>query len=147
MCRTCDRRMVINSGEARWNSSVLLRQSRAAGSGVRACLAQKERDRHNGRSPQSIHGDPPADCRAKVITRGLWRQRGALALRRQQGADGVDFVINSARPKNIDRPWSPAVARRETPAATIAAVPGAQGARLGAPRDATPRQEDIEADQ
>ncbi|MGB3746146.1 MAG: hypothetical protein WBD11_16715, partial [Xanthobacteraceae bacterium] len=49
---------------------------------------------------------------AKVIPRGLWRQRGALALRRQQGANGVDFAIDSARPKNFDRPWSPAAARR-----------------------------------
>jgi len=73
--------MVINSGEARWNSSVLLRQSRAAGSGMRACLAQKERDRHNGRSPQSIHGDPPADCRAKVIRAGY----GASAARNAGG--------------------------------------------------------------
>jgi competence protein ComEC len=95
----------------------------------------------------ATRGDPPADCRAKVIPRGLWRQRGALALRRQQGADGVDFVIDSARPKNFDRPWSPALARRETPPTPIATEPSAKGTRLGAPRDATPRQEDIEADQ
>ena len=60
----------------------------------------------------ATRGDPPADCRAKVIPRGLWRQRGALALRRQQGANGVDFAIDLARPKNFDRPWSPAAARR-----------------------------------
>jgi competence protein ComEC len=28
----------------------------------------------------ATRGDPPADCRAKVIPRGLWRLRGALAL-------------------------------------------------------------------
>ncbi|HEV2626365.1 MAG TPA: hypothetical protein VGV62_14865 [Xanthobacteraceae bacterium] len=95
----------------------------------------------------ATRGDPPADCRAKVIPRALWRQRGALALRRQQGAEGVDFVIDSARPQNFDRPWSPAVARRETPPAPIATAPSAEGTRLSVPRDATPRQEDIEADQ
>jgi competence protein ComEC len=95
----------------------------------------------------ATRGDPPADCRAKVIPRALWRQRGALALRRQLGAEGVDFVIDSARPQNFDRPWSPAVARRETPPAPIATAPNAEGTRLSVPRDATPRQEDIEADQ
>jgi competence protein ComEC len=75
----------------------------------------------------ATRGDPPADCRAKVIPRELWRQRGALALRRQQGANGVDFAIDSARPKNFDRPWSPAAARRQTPPATIATAPSAEG--------------------
>ena len=56
-------------------------------------------------------GDPPADCQATVIGRALWRQRGALALRRS----GSDFVIASARPRNFDRPWAPAPpAPRET---------------------------------
>jgi len=50
-----------------------------------------------------------------------------------------------AGPKSFARAMAPA--RRETPAATIATAPSAQGTRLGAPRDATPRQEDIEADQ
>jgi competence protein ComEC len=33
----------------------------------------------------------------------LWRERGALALRR----DGSGFAIESARPPNFDRPWAP----------------------------------------
>jgi competence protein ComEC len=31
----------------------------------------------------ATRGDPPADCRAKVIPRRLWRQRGALAPRQE----------------------------------------------------------------
>jgi competence protein ComEC len=98
----------------------------------------------------ATRGDPPADCRAKVIPRGLWRQRGALALRRQQGADGGSFVIDAARAKNFDRPWSPAVAPppRENPSTAVSAdsAPARTGQRTPVP-DATPRQDDIEADQ
>ena len=53
VCRTCDRRMVINSGEARWNSSVLLRQSRAAGSSDRAYLTE---GRPGGSIQVSVNG-------------------------------------------------------------------------------------------
>jgi len=106
----------------------------------------------------ATRGDPPADCRAKVIPRGLWRQRGALALRRQQGADGVDFVIDATRPKNFDRPWSPAAAPAPAPVSaptapgTVSSATVSQSATNSvsprAPaRDATPRQDDIEADQ
>ena len=31
----------------------------------------------------ATRGDPPADCRAMVIGRAVWRARGALALRRR----------------------------------------------------------------
>jgi competence protein ComEC len=86
-------------------------------------------------------GEPPADCQATVIARSLWRQRGALALRRR----GADLVVDSARPKNFDRPWSPAPALRQTPAGTL--PDSSQGERANRGRDATPRQEDIEADQ
>jgi competence protein ComEC len=97
-------------------------------------------------------GDPPPDCKATVIARTLWRQRGALTLRRNgsdhrsdHGADhGSDFVIDSARPKNFDRPWSPAPVPREG----LAAISGESGKAAigGRAPDATPRQEDIEAD-
>ena len=76
--------------------------------------------------------DPPPDCAAMVIGRNDWRKRGALTLRRT--AQG--FVIDSARPQYFDRPWSPA-----PPA------PRASLSKAAAPADATPRLEDIEADQ
>jgi competence protein ComEC len=97
----------------------------------------------------ATRGDPPADCQATVIGRALWRQRGALALRRgrtEQGAAQADgFIVTSARPQNFDRPWSPAPIRHETPLTTIASEPAPEGAI--SLRDATPNQDDIEADQ
>jgi competence protein ComEC len=92
------------------------------------------------------HGEPPADCKATVIARALWRQRGALALRRRFDQRGGEFVIDAARSANFDRPWSPA---RGTRAVVPAAITEADGERASAhpPRDATPRQEDIEADE
>jgi competence protein ComEC len=82
--------------------------------------------------------DPPPDCRAQVIGRGLWRERGALALRRT----GAGFAIDSARPPNFDRPWAPQRLR-----ATDTVTPAQPAASRALPRDATPRHEDIEADQ
>ena len=81
--------------------------------------------------------DAPPDCAALVIGRRLWRERGALTLRR----DGTGFIIEFARPANFDRPWAPRPAHKqrgansETPAASRAP-----------PRDATPKAEDLEAD-
>jgi competence protein ComEC len=88
----------------------------------------------------ATRGDPPADCQAMMIGRAVWRAQGALALRRS----GKDFIIDSARPKNFDRPWAPAPAPRESLATSDTAENDASGRAL---RDATPRQEDIEADQ
>jgi competence protein ComEC len=85
--------------------------------------------------------DPPPNCAATVIGRDLWRRRGALALRRE----GSGFVIEAARPPNFDRPWAPAP-RPALSIANSAADPNA-AANHAPPRDATPRQEDIEADQ
>jgi len=84
--------------------------------------------------------DAPADCAAQVIGRAVWRQRGALALRRE----GSRFAISAVRPPNFDRPWSPQWPRKnEAAEANGAATAPAQAA----PRDATPRPEDIEADE
>ena len=91
----------------------------------------------------ATRGDPPADCRAMVIGRAVWRARGALALRRS----GSDFVIDSARPKNFDRPWAPAPAPRESLAAAPLSGSDESDASGRASRDATPRADDIEADQ
>jgi competence protein ComEC len=110
--------------------------------------------------------DPPPDCQAVVIARALWRARGALTLRR----DGSSFVMQSARSKNFDRPWSPeaaapiAVSRTVPPNAATenrttspdaAAKPvedRAKSANEGAASrarsdDVSPREEDIEADE
>jgi hypothetical protein len=76
-----------------------------------------------------------------VIGRALRRERGALALRRT--ASG--FSIDSARSPNFDRPWSPHQARvtAAVPSGTAGSTPAAS---TSTPRDATPRPEDIEAD-
>jgi competence protein ComEC len=90
--------------------------------------------------------DAPPDCAAVVIGRKLWRERGALALRRT--ASG--FAIDSARSPNFDRPWSaappprPGRANDGIDSRTTITAPGPSPAT---PRDATPRPEDIEADE
>jgi competence protein ComEC len=83
----------------------------------------------------------PRDCIALVVGRDLWRARGALLLRRD-GGDG--FVIESARPENFDRPWAPRPNRAVSGAnSEIEASPPAEHA---VPRDATPKPEDLQAD-
>jgi len=82
--------------------------------------------------------DEPPDCAAMVIGRSLWRERGAIALRR----DGAGFVIESTRPPNFDRPWAPRPAR-STGSDTAANPPAATRAPT---RDATPPPEDLQAD-
>jgi hypothetical protein len=71
----------------------------------------------------------------------MLRERGALALRRT----GSGFAIDSARPPNFDRPWAPQRLRAITDTAN--ATPAQPTASRTTPRDATPRQDDIEADQ
>jgi hypothetical protein len=69
-----------------------------------------------------------------------WRERGALALRRT----AAGFVIESARGPNFDRPWSRQWPPRKTATDASRTAPSSPGAT---PRDATPKQDDIEADQ
>ena len=90
----------------------------------------------------ATHDDPPPDCAAMVIGRDVWRRRGALALRR----DGPGFIVEGTRPENFDRPWAPAIAPRRV-ATDSATDSNLDSAPRAPPRDATPRQEDIEADQ
>jgi competence protein ComEC len=89
----------------------------------------------------SVHAAPPPDCGAFVIGSDLRRARGALAVRRD-GGDG--FVIESARPENFDRPWAPRPrVRGETTSESEATkAPTAHSP----PRDATPKPEDLQAD-
>jgi competence protein ComEC len=77
----------------------------------------------------------PPHCAATIIDRTARRAGGALALRR--GEKG--WEVTAAQPPGQDRPWAPAVAdgsaRVSVPAANQPAV-----------RDATPRAEDLGAD-
>jgi len=74
------------------------------------------------------------DCAALVIDRKRLQQSGAVALHRQ----GDGFVIEPTRPPGYDRPWARAVPSSE---ATTSSSPPT---RRPAPRDATPREEDVD---
>jgi competence protein ComEC len=73
--------------------------------------------------------EAPPDCAAPlVIDRPVWRQTGALALRRI----GERFEIAAARPAGYDRPWA-------------RALPPLGGTVRPRPRrDATPKSDDLE---
>ncbi len=86
--------------------------------------------------------DAPRGCAAQVIGRALRRDHGALALRHV----GAGFVVESARAPNYDRPWSPQAKRSKAATDADAAVAPSAPPRT-APQDATPRQDDIEADE
>jgi competence protein ComEC len=83
----------------------------------------------------------PPDCDATVLERGTWRELGALALRR----DGSGFIIDSARSPNFDRPWARRQPRPAAAAMTEGGSNSPEPSRMP-PRDATPRAEDLEAD-
>jgi competence protein ComEC len=77
----------------------------------------------------------PPGCGAIVVDRHVWRRSGALALRRS----GEGFEITATRPGGYDRPWARAVAQdSDGPETARSSSAGSQ------PRDATPRQEDLE---
>jgi competence protein ComEC len=76
--------------------------------------------------------DVPSDCAAMTIGRTVSQARGAIALRRS----GEGWEITAGRPAGEDRPWAPASATPKGAANPAARV---------APRDATPRAEDLEA--
>ena len=89
--------------------------------------------------------EAPPDCTATVIGRSTWRQRGAVTLSR----DGSGFAIESARPPNFDRPWSPNPAPRQPRRAGTVSSDKAASSRASTrtpPLDATPRSEDLQAD-
>jgi len=78
--------------------------------------------------------DAPPGCTALVVDRQVWRRSGAMALRRL----GERFEITTTRPLSYDRPWRRAVApESEAPVPPRAMPPQ--------PRDATPREDDLEA--
>jgi competence protein ComEC len=81
----------------------------------------------------------PASCTASVIDTDRLRRQGAMALR--QGREG--FVVEAAKPRGIDRPWSPATADESETDATVLAP------RVVPPRavDATPAEADLQAEE
>jgi competence protein ComEC len=77
----------------------------------------------------------PRACASAVIDQGRLRQQGAMALRRSRDEFGVDAV----KPRGLDRPWSPAIAGDAEAEATLRPKPAS-------PRDATPAESDLQAD-
>ena len=78
----------------------------------------------------------PPRCGATIIDRTARRAGGALALRR--GEKG--WYVTAAQPPGQDRPWAPAVATGESARVNVPA------AERPVVRDATPRTEDLGAD-
>src|SRR5262249_38112328 len=78
--------------------------------------------------------DAPPGCTALVVDRQVWRRSGAMALRRL----GERFEITTTRPLGYDHPW-----RRPVAPESDAPVP--PRAMPPQPRDATPREDDLEA--
>jgi competence protein ComEC len=76
--------------------------------------------------------EAPPDCAATVVDRRTLRASGAMDLWRA----GLGWRIEAAAPPGTDRPWARGQVREE--ALPTTARP--------APRDATPRAEDMEAD-
>jgi competence protein ComEC len=76
--------------------------------------------------------EAPGECAATLIDRRTWRPHGATALR----WTGNRFEEAYGQPPGYDRPW----ARGAAPAPSDTARPS-----NSAPRDATPRQDDLEA--
>ncbi|MCK9919421.1 ComEC family competence protein [Microbacteriaceae bacterium K1510] len=74
----------------------------------------------------------PGPCKAALIDRARWRSDGAVTLR----WNGDAFETTAARPVGYERPWA------RGPQTTV--VPQSTTSRP-APRDATPRSEDLEA--
>jgi competence protein ComEC len=85
--------------------------------------------------------EAPPDCAAAVIGRSTSREHGAVALSRV----GSGFAVESARPPNFDRPWAPRQPHSGT-AVSPESVGSPSAPPRSPPRDATPRAEDLEAD-
>jgi competence protein ComEC len=79
----------------------------------------------------------PRICGAAAIDRNRLRRQGALALWRR----GDTLEVEAARPRGLDRPWSPASPDEGEPDAVIPSRPAAAHAQ-----DATPSETDLQAD-
>jgi competence protein ComEC len=73
-----------------------------------------------------------------VIDAARLKRQGALALWRK----GDGFAVEAAKPKGFDRPWSPAEAGDADGDGNILTRPPAPR-----PRDATPSETDVQADE
>jgi competence protein ComEC len=80
--------------------------------------------------------DAPPGCATIVIDRQVWRRSGAITLQRR----GNGFEMTLSRPPGYDRPWA-----RAATEAGDAPEPGRAPAATVMPRDATPRDEDLDA--
>ena len=80
--------------------------------------------------------DAPPGCGTIVIDRQVWRRSGAITLQRR----GDGFEMTLSRPPGYDRPWA-----RAATEAGDAPEPGHAPAATVMPRDATPRDEDLDA--
>jgi competence protein ComEC len=80
--------------------------------------------------------DAPPGCATIVIDRQVWRRSGAITLQRR----GDGFEMTLSRPPGYDRPWA-----RAATEAGDAPEPGRAPAATVMPRDATPRDEDLDA--
>jgi competence protein ComEC len=81
---------------------------------------------------------PPRDCGAAVIDQERLRRQGALAIRRDAGG----FAVDAVKPRGYDRPWSPTMAGEGELDAPLLAGPPAPR-----PRDATPSEADLQAEE
>jgi competence protein ComEC len=82
----------------------------------------------------------PLACQASVVSSDRLRRQGAMALRR--GRDG--FVIDAAKPKGVDRPWSPAIAGDGEAIDTTLTSRSPTAPRAV---DATPSEADLQAEE
>src|SRR5277367_2483143 len=77
----------------------------------------------------ALHPQAPGACAAAVIDHARLQRQGAMVLRRTR--DG--FAVDAAKPRGLDRPWSPASA--DDPEAELILRP-----KPNVPRDATPAE-------
>ena len=77
----------------------------------------------------------PRTCASAVIDRSRLQRQGAMALRRTGGG----FAVDAAKPRGLDRPWSPAMAGDTEAESILRPTPTV-------PRDATPAETDLQAD-
>jgi competence protein ComEC len=81
--------------------------------------------------------DPPPECAARVIDRRLLRAQGGLSLQR----DREGWRIEATRPPGTERPWA-----HGAPASALTGDAGATSRSRPQARDATPRAEELDAD-